>query len=168
MFIRLSGVGQARAALIGLVFLAACRKPSVDACSDGRTCFHQARALLDAYPIGKGPAEGAAQIVDLLQRACDLGSGPACELLAGQLEVGNLGPIDLPRAVRLYDRGCTLQEVRSCNEMSNFYRDGRGVPKDATLAQKYRQLTCGLADSMTRDTFCEWNKHDPLDGAAPK
>lgn len=31
------------------------------------------------------------------------------------------------------------------------------------MAMKYRQLACGPADSMTRDTFCDWDKHDALD-----
>jgi len=168
MPIRLKNTGYALTAAIGLVFLVGCRKPAVDACSDGRTCFRQARALLDAYPVGQGSPEGAAQIVELLQRACDLGSAHACGLLAGQLEVGNLGPPDLPRTVRLYQRGCTLQEVRACDEMSNFYRDGHGVPKDPSLARKYRQLACGLADSLTRDTFCEWDRHDAPDGATAR
>jgi hypothetical protein len=36
-------------------------------------------------------------------------------------------------------------------------RDALRVPKDAAMDRKYLQLARGLADSMTRETFCEWD-----------
>lgn len=88
-------------------------------------------------------------------------------MLAGYFDYGILVARDLPRAAGLYERGCTLQEVRACDRLSRLYDDG-SLPKSVTLARKYRQLACGLADSMTRETFCEWDKPSPLDGTVPK
>jgi TPR repeat protein len=167
MSVRPQKVGSALTAAIGLALLIGCRKPGAGGCSDGQTCYRQGRALLAAYPLGRGSPEEAARIIALLQKACDLSSGRACELLAGQLEVGNLGPSDPSRVVPLYDRACTLREVRSCYELRRLYEEGRGVPKDHAMAMKYRQLACDLADSLSRGTFCEWNTHSPIYGAVP-
>jgi TPR repeat protein len=93
-----------------------------------------------------------------------MGSVTACETLAAFLDHGNLVPTDLQRAVHLYERACTLQNVNACSHLGHLYRDGRGVPKDATLARKYRQLACGLAGSLTRDTFCEWDHRETPQG----
>ncbi len=70
------------------------------------------------------------------------------------LESGGLVAIDLPRALRLYERGCGLKDVTACDHLAYVYREGRGVPKDPALASKYRELACDAADSMTASTFC--------------
>lgn len=155
-----------RALVVGLFLLTGCHKPSANSSSDGEAYVQQADTLLRLFLRSQRSPEDAARIVDLLQKACDLGSGHGCELLAGQIYAGNLPPPDPPRVIHLYERACALQEVRSCDQLSYFYREGKEVPKDARLARKYRQLACGLADSMTRETFCEWDKHSTLDAAA--
>jgi TPR repeat protein len=168
MFVLLKNARCALTAAIGLVFLLGCHRSATEACSDGPTCLREARALAESYAQAPHTRERTAQLLALFQRGCDLGSASACAMLAGYFHYGQLVPGDLPHAARLYERGCELQEVRACDQLSNLYRDGHGVPKDSALARKYRQLACRLADSMTRDTFCEWDRHDPIDGAAPK
>lgn len=171
MIRRFRAARYALAVVVTLASLAGCNRSrteseSPNGCADGRRCLEEAQSRVRAYFQGRPSPSDAAEIAALFQRGCDLGSVTACETLAAFLDHGELVPADLPRAVHLYERACTLQNVNACSHLSDLYNDGRGVPKDAMLARKYRQLACGLADSMTRDTFCQWDKHNPVDGGA--
>jgi TPR repeat protein len=148
------------AGLIALMFLAGCGRSCVDValerdCNDGAQCNDQAQALVKRNLTERSP-ERAAKALVLFQRGCDLGYGPACDASGFWLEDGGLGTHDLPAALRRYEKGCALKDVNCCDDLAHIYHGGRGIPKDPALESKYRQLACGLADRMTRETFCEW------------
>jgi hypothetical protein len=147
------------AALVGLVLLGGCSRSNVSAgldpdCSDGARCREQARDLSMRNVKDKSPVQ-ASRAIALYKKGCELGDRLSCAAAGSYLEDGELVPADLPSAARTYDQGCTLKDVVCCDRLAKLYRDGRGVPKDPSLASKYRQLACGLADRMTRETFCE-------------
>ena len=154
---------------IAVIPLAACTKNSKNAglerCNDGESCYKQAQALVAANFEDRAAtdnltkeksAKRAAQAAAFFQQGCDLGNGECCNLLGWWLERGGLGPKDLPRAIRLQERGCDeLKEFRACDSLAQLYRNGRGVPKDPALQAKYHQLACDLAEPpMAKTTYC--------------
>jgi hypothetical protein len=148
--------------LVVLMLLTGCGRWRLNAdCNDGAQCRRQAQALADRSLNTSSP-EVDARMTFLFQKGCELGDASSCTILGGFGQYGVRGPVDLPRAARFYDKGCTLKDAAACSELAQFYGDGRGVPKDPALELKYRQLSCGFADRMTRETFCEWDKRDEL------
>ena len=139
-------------------------------CSDGDGCYTQAQLLATSFfdaqrpayhaQTGKekpGPetlAAWAAKAVLQFEKGCDLGGGRCCAMLGSDFVTGGLAGVDLPRAARLFDKGCALKDVGACAELARLYRDGDGVPKNRALQVKYRKLACDFADRLEKESFC--------------
>jgi len=57
---------------------------------------------------------------------------------------------DLKKAFEYSKKACDLGNCYSCSNLSQMYKKGDGVAKDATLAEKYRLQAKELHEEMTR------------------
>jgi TPR repeat protein len=88
---------------------------------DGAACTAQAQA----YGL---PTE-------LLRRACDLGDGNGCYLLA--LQLGNT-----KEGAAAYEQACDDGNSLACTNLGFIYERGEGVPKDLREAARLYKLGC--------------------------
>ena len=93
------------------------------------------------------------EIEDAWQRACNLGLGPACRILAGRFLYDNKRR-DMSRGRALLDRSCKLGTAISCLDLAKTYfepMDG-SKPADASIAQGVEVLK--QACSARRQAAC--------------
>lgn len=74
-------------------------------------------SLVNAAQGGRLQAESALQLID---KGCTLGSGPACYELAERYAKGTDGFTDDLRAARLYARACDLSEAIACAKLDQY------------------------------------------------
>lgn len=128
---------------------------AVAACDagNGRACAHRAqlRARDGAWP---NPAEH----VPLAQRACALGDGLGCLLLAEAHLAGDGVPRDVAQAYRVFERSCDAGDVYACvrGALASFLgKDVRasptvlGLPKDPARGTRLALRACALDDCST-------------------
>ncbi|MGH7582207.1 MAG: protein kinase domain-containing protein [Gemmatimonadales bacterium] len=89
-------------------------------------------ALADVYARGVGVKPDTGRAQSLFRRACDGGDGDGCAGLMPQAGAA-LGSLQ-----ELCDKGI----MRACSGVGNAYRDGHGVPKNDTLAERYLMQAC--------------------------
>ncbi|MBX3207230.1 MAG: sel1 repeat family protein [Labilithrix sp.] len=118
-------------------------------------------ACLDlADRIGHHPAPGVRpdrkRAVAIYERACDAGSGRACEA-AAELWFDWMaapGGSDAPRAVKLHARACDLGRPASCSALAAIYEKGAllaRVQKDPAKAKAFYRRACELGDPKACD-----------------
>jgi TPR repeat protein len=71
----------------------------------------------------------------LEERACKLGDGYGCYLVARRLEDEAGG--DLRKAIPTYERACDLDMRVVCRELADMYTTGDGVPPDTEKAARF-------------------------------
>jgi len=71
----------------------------------------------------------------LEERACKLGDGHGCNLVARRLEDEAGG--DLGKAIATYERSCDLGMRMVCKDLGDMYASGDGVPHDAEKAARF-------------------------------
>ena len=74
---------------------------------------------LAATPVEGSPLPDPARIDTVLTRACKAGSGSACETLADELASGGILPLDMPRALALYEAQCDAGSYASCGRLQS-------------------------------------------------
>lgn len=80
-------------------------------------------------------------------QSCEAGEGVACRWLADVSLYGRWsdgrdvveGPVELFRALQLYQRGCFAGDGWSCLELAAIYARGDGVPENETIAEGLRE-----------------------------
>jgi len=89
-----------------------CRQGLGDACLDA--------AEITRRNYGSNDPARSAQISELLERGCAADNLDACLKLAVALEVGELGTINVERAVDLFNRMCDAGSLEGCHRASNY------------------------------------------------
>ncbi len=75
------------------------------------------------------------------EAACQAGQGFACTFAGRYPEFGHGVPLDLPRALSLYERGCALGDPGGCYNVAVLLERGQGAPRDlGRAAALYRQV----------------------------
>ncbi|OQR68846.1 hypothetical protein BIW11_01944 [Tropilaelaps mercedesae] len=89
--------------------------------------------------------------VDLLKRACELGSHHGCHFASARYIEGS-GPItkDMKQAFELAIKACDLGNIYACSNVALMYRKGLGVAKDEAKAKFYREKVLDYQEQMKR------------------
>lgn len=117
-----------------------------DACDKhgGWPCMSAAASL--------DPSTEQAQMLALVQRACDGGDSSACYLLGQGYAEGQMGLAPDPkRATALYQRGCDGDFADSCTNLAWQYLRGTGAPKDEAQGRTLLVRACTLGDAAGCD-----------------
>jgi uncharacterized protein len=99
----------------------------------------------------------------LYQKACDLGDGTACNLLAGAVSTGRGVAKDPAKAARFLQRGCDAGDAVNCERLALVHAKGEGVPRDIGRALALWQHACDLSDSDKRSY---WSDGQPCQNLA--
>lgn len=96
---------------------------------DANACRNGNGAACTAQALAHG------QTIELLQRACDLGDGQGCYLLA--LKLGNT-----KEGAAAYEQACEAGNSLACTNLGYVYEHGEGVAKDLASAVRLYKLGC--------------------------
>jgi len=115
--------------------------------------------------VGGGAPAEAKDDPKELESSCDAGDLEACVILGRMFENDarhDNVPIDLARAVSLFQKACDGEFSKGCYELGTCYRLGQGVQQDAALASSILEQACSLGNN----SGCRWvaEIHDPQDG----
>ncbi len=80
---------------------------------------------------------------------CDRGLASGCALLAARVEHGDRVPMDLTRAVVLYERARELRDAPSCVSASRMHASGAGVPPSRTRQLDLLSKACVGGDATS-------------------
>jgi formylglycine-generating enzyme required for sulfatase activity len=115
----------------------------VAGCTDAASCMRLAQQEM-ALPLPND-----VRVRALLQSACDFGGGAAC-VQAAELLLASGGDAGAA-ALELLRESCNGGYGASCHTLGEMYRTGRGVGRDAGLAQRLYTAACNLGDCRHRD-----------------
>ncbi|CAG2111145.1 unnamed protein product [Medioppia subpectinata] len=118
-------------------------------------CFYTGQLLSGADPQYTGTVEpDIKRSVKSLEKGCELtGNGAiaaeCCFYLHSFYLFGKNGcEKDLPKALKYGIKGCDLDNVQSCNNLSQMYALGTGTAVDEVLAKKYRIKSIDMIEQM--------------------
>lgn len=139
------------AVLIAVGVLAGCANAGQDpavvraACENDHAASCQTLALwLETGFFGVVPDRAEART--LYERACELGRGVAC-FARGQMHLGDdTTSVGYVLAGALYERGCALEDMASCDGLARLLENGQGMPSDPDSALVLYQLSCDAAN----------------------
>jgi uncharacterized protein len=107
------------------------------------------------HHIGGWLEHDPARAVRYLDRACNLGSGPACDSLAIAYEDGRGVAADVKRAFELRKESCSDGFKLGCANLGVMYENGKGVAADPRRALELFESSCTAGDVF--DTCpCLW------------
>jgi TPR repeat protein len=89
-------------------------------------------------------ASRSAEVVPLLQKACDSGLDSGCAELGQRQAQGG----DFAAAIVSYGRACEQNLGWACREMATLFSDGKGAAGDAARAEALFQKGCDLKDGQ--------------------
>lgn len=90
-----------------------------------------------------------AKAASYFDRACTLGCINSCDKLGGMLRDGDGIPVEPARAAKNYEKACkTGPFAPSCMALSELYKTGTGVPKNARTAKALFTRACRLSDNQ--------------------
>ncbi len=84
----------------------------------------------------------ASESLRILTKACDMGAGRGCDFAGDALTEKGFKIVDVAKAIRFYDRGCSLGTSNACWSLSRIYIKGNGVPKNAKLGLSLLSKAC--------------------------
>ncbi|CAG2115842.1 unnamed protein product, partial [Medioppia subpectinata] len=123
--------------------------------NDNEGCFYTGQLLSGADPQYAGTVEpDIKKSVKSLEKGCELtGNGSiaaeCCFYLHSFYLFGKNGcEKDLPKALKYGIKGCDLDNVQSCNNLSQMYALGTGTAVDEVLAKKYRIKSIDMMEQM--------------------
>lgn len=122
------GPVDARRALA--VFTEACDRGNGEACNQAGLTVSGSRGI---------PLDGIRR-QHFYERACELGFGWGCHNIG--IVISNDG--NWTAAIPHFRDGCDMDIGDSCGMLAQAYRDGTGVPVDATLAGEFAERGCAL------------------------
>lgn len=112
------------------------------AVKDSDSCYRLAVNMLVGYPS----AETRERTLTMIFAACENGTGAACAHSADSLMGSPLEPgatRDWPRIIKLYNRGCGLQNAYACLRGGKLYYTGQpGLEKDWEQARNMFTVAC--------------------------
>ncbi|XP_064477035.1 cytochrome c oxidase assembly factor 7 homolog [Ornithodoros turicata] len=89
--------------------------------------------------------------LQLLDRACQLGSADGCYFASAHYINGNDAVVkDMKKAFVYTTRGCELGNMYACSNLSLMYRKGEGTEKNEKLAEEYKQKVIEYRDSLQK------------------
>jgi TPR repeat protein len=94
-----------------------------------------------AWAVGQD-ATRAAEVMPLLQRACDIGQTSGCGELGRQQEAAG----EYTAALASYGKACDASLGSACRQMAQMFSDGKGGPGDEARAVPLLQKACDLSD----------------------
>ncbi|HEY3452113.1 MAG TPA: tetratricopeptide repeat protein [Myxococcales bacterium] len=113
------------------------------ACRTGWKMGCESATKLIAQGVGK--AEIAKPYFETLLKACEAGQFAGCEMPVTVLRKGHPAiPRDVARAVKILEKSCEAKDATSCATLSQMYRGGLDVAKDAARGELYRKKACAL------------------------
>ncbi len=77
---------------------------------------------------------------------CDRGIVFGCTVAAARLERGE--DLNLPRAVKIYERACELRDAAACVAAARMHVSGAGVPPSRARQIELLATACGLGDAL--------------------
>lgn len=98
--------------------------------------------------------------LDLLYRACELGHGDSCGIVALFLQMLNKSQEHDTHAMDLLARGCAQGTLLSCLFLGNAYEQGQGVAQDPQRAASLYASVCEQKESRgcTALALLKWNQ----------
>ena len=126
---------------------------AIDFSSDKRIKAHQLYWLANFYSWGfkrNGKyVEDSKKAIDLYEKACFAGSGKACGI-AGQLQWFNPDNLDGNHLVKLFSKGCDLEDADSCSSLGSVYLQGflYGIDTQGRKAIKFFKKACELGSDV--------------------
>ncbi|WP_394838183.1 rhomboid family intramembrane serine protease [Pendulispora rubella] len=99
--------------------------------------------LARIYQEGLGTPKDDAQVLRILDRCCERGDSQACYEQGAMLAKDPAAT----RAIDLFEKACTSPRKRvlaACVSLSEYYRVGRGRPKDLAHARALVQEACDI------------------------
>ncbi len=100
------------------------------------------------YAKGKGVRRDPRMAVDLLERGCNLGSGSACQRLAGWYIEGNRELAlkrDTAKGASILERACTQAKMGyACLELAEYHAQGKFMRKNPAVAKRFHDKGCAL------------------------
>lgn len=100
------------------------------------------KALFDLLTDAGQLENQGSQLLPTLVRACDLGDGRSCFLLAQAYRAGLGVPRDLGRSRHLLERSCTAEWPAGCAALGQVLFRGAGVPRDVGGAADAMDKAC--------------------------
>lgn len=138
-----------RRSLVFLLFLVACggakagvRSGTAPGATNGETTSADGGAAADAPRVCAHGAKDFAPCVE----DCDRGIVFGCTVAAARLERGD--DLNLPRAVKTYERACELRDAASCVAAARMYASGSGVPPSRARQVELLATACALGDAL--------------------
>ena len=152
---------------------AQCDKGSAESCFNYGRIVRQKTSLAAAMPFHKKACDGgfadgcaelgrammpdsddpgvekqAREVLAILNKACQMGSGRGCDLAGDMLADTDYKQVDIAAAVKSYNRGCDLGEGMACWSLSQMYFKGKVVPQNADRGIELLSKACqgGSAD----------------------
>jgi TPR repeat protein len=101
------------------------------------SCVNLGAALVDKQETPAHVDEG----MRLLKNTCDKFAS-ACHQLGAIHLLGLAGAKNVPAALTLYERACSMGLAMSCGVLGQLYGDGRFVPRDVGKAFGYMKQAC--------------------------
>lgn len=112
-----------------------------ETCAKNGAAACRTRAELREKGLDGSPADPAAGL-QLLEQACELGDGLACEQLAKRFYRGTGVNVDQARAVKLYERSCSLGWPSACAGQSLGLDAGASLRLALVACQSGLKLYC--------------------------
>lgn len=106
---------------------------------DPQVCTYVASQML-AGKVADDPAKCA----KLNQRGCDGGALKSCNQLATAYKKGDGVPVEIDKAIALYNKSCDGGEGGGCSHLATLFGYGDLVPQDLTKAKAFSDKACKL------------------------
>lgn len=100
------------------------------------------------YLEGQGIEKNIEKGVQYLSEACRQDRGESCAVLGTGYLLGrdNISK-DIEKAKLLLGKGCELGSLQACINLSRMHKMGDGVPKNTSLAEKYKMMAVKIKQS---------------------
>ena len=122
---------------------------------DNEGCFYSGQLLSGSDAQYKDMIEpNIAKSVDQLAKGCEMSengivAAECCFYVHSFYLLGKNGcEKDFSKAFKYGIKGCELDNLESCNNLSQMYALGMGTPKDEGLAKKYRNKSIDMMEQI--------------------
>jgi uncharacterized protein len=110
-----------------------CKRGVAEACAD----------LAQRFASGtKGAVQDLQKVLELGERACDLGDAVSCNRMGALYGSADQGRLDLRRAARFREKACNLKRPEGCYNLAVMHSRGEGVAVDKKRALELYRRAC--------------------------
>jgi len=114
------------------------------ACNLEEPIWRACARLADAFAEGKGVDDKSEEKAEeLYRKSCDAGFATAC-VDAGNRVLDARRRKELPKAAKLFEKGCKLDARQGCYELAELHKEGKWPDASDEAASEYYQKTCNI------------------------